>query len=522
MEAVPRSAPASRGGSGRRACGAWGGGVWQPRPRPSAVRSGRGLPPLRLLPLRAARRAPPAPAMADSPGPAGGGRPRCPRAAPAVEPVLFLGTVALALQAPLCTQYLWDRLGAELGYNGSAASGAPGCGNASGAGDPRQQEVATLASHWNLYINLAGFFVGLFSVTLFGPWSDSVGRRPTLILPAVGMALQAAIYLLVMYLRLPVGYFLLGRILCGLMGDYNLILASCFAYVADISDQRSRTFRVAILEACLGMAGMLASIIGGQWRKAQGYINPFWLVFAVSLATALYAALCLQESVKERKPAKLFTLSHYVSVYRLYVAPGYQRSRQKLALYSLTFFLIVTIHFGARDIFVLYELSSPLCWGSDLIGYGSAASYLTYLSSLAGLRALQLCLEDTWVAELGLLSNISGLVLISLASTTPLMFTGYGILFLSMAATPVIRAKLSKLVDEKDQGALFASVACVEGLCSLVATGVFNSLYPASLHFMKGFPFLFGAIILLVPAALVGWIEISDTTPEYGHFTDAS
>lgn len=53
-------------------------------------------------------------------------------------------------------------------------------------------------------------------------------------------------------------------------------------------------------------------------------------------------------------------------------------------------------------------------------------------------------------------------------------------------------------------GALFASVACVEGLCSLVATGVFNSLYPSTLHFMRGFPFLFGAIVLLIPAAIMG------------------
>jgi len=53
-------------------------------------------------------------------------------------------------------------------------------------------------------------------------------------------------------------------------------------------------------------------------------------------------------------------------------------------------------------------------------------------------------------------------------------------------------------------GALFASVACVEGLCSLVATGVFNSLYPSTLHFMRGFPFLFGAILLLIPAAIMG------------------
>lgn len=53
-------------------------------------------------------------------------------------------------------------------------------------------------------------------------------------------------------------------------------------------------------------------------------------------------------------------------------------------------------------------------------------------------------------------------------------------------------------------GALFASVACVEALCSLVAAGVFNSVYPASLHFMRGFPFLFGAIILLIPSAIIG------------------
>ncbi|NXU50532.1 PCFT protein, partial [Turnix velox] len=384
------------------------------------------------------------------------------------------------------------------------------------------QEVEVLVSRWNLCINLGGFFVGIFSVTLFGPWSDSAGRRPALVLPAVGMAVQAAIYLLVMYLQLHVAFFLLGRLLSGLLGDYNLILASCFAYVADTSHKGARTFRVAILEACLGVAGMVASIGGGQWRKAQGYINPFWLVLAASLAAALYAAFCLRESVKEQKPAKLFTLCHYKAVYRLYTAPEYLSSRGKLALYSLAFFLIVTVHFGAKDLFVLYELGSPLCWTSDLIGYGSAANYLAYLASLGGLRLLQLCLEDSWVAELGLISNICGLIVISLATTTALMYTGYGVLFLSMAATPVIRSKLSKLVSETEQGALFASVACVEGLCSLVATGVFNSLYPATLNFMRGFPFLFGAIILLIPAAIIGWIEIQDSHKDYGHFSDNS
>lgn len=103
-----------------------------------------------------------------------------------------------------------------------------------------------------------------------GLWSDFAGRRPVLILPNVGLALQAAVYLVVMYLKLPVACFLVGRLLSALSGDFYTILAGCFAYVADTTDRRSRTFRVAVLEACLGLAGLLASMIGGNRRRAQG------------------------------------------------------------------------------------------------------------------------------------------------------------------------------------------------------------------------------------------------------------
>ena len=114
--------------------------------------------------------------------------------------------------------------------------------------------------------------MGLFVVILLGSWSDRAGRRLVLIIPSLGLAVQASIYLIVMYMKLPVAWFLLGRICSGLSGDFNAILAGCFAYVADTSDRRSRTFRVAILEACLGLAGMFASIIGGEWRRAQGVL----------------------------------------------------------------------------------------------------------------------------------------------------------------------------------------------------------------------------------------------------------
>nr|XP_012596263.1 proton-coupled folate transporter isoform X5 [Microcebus murinus] len=316
----------------------------------------------------------------------------------------------------------------------------------------RGKEVETLTSHWTLYMNVGGFLVGLFTSTLLGAWSDRVGRRPLLVLASLGLLLQAVVSVFVVQLQLHVGYFVLGRILCALLGDFNGLLAASFASVADVSSSRNRTFRMALLEACIGVAGTLASLLGGHWLRAQGYANPFWLALALLIVMALYAAFCFGETVKEPESTRLFTLSHHRAIVQLYVAPAPEKSRKHLALYSLAIFLVVTVHFGAQDILTIYEMSTPLCWDSRLIGYGSAAQHLPYLTSLLGLRLLQCCLADAWVAEIGLAFNILGMVVFAFATVTPLMFTGYGLLFLSLVITPIIRAKLSKLVTKSELG----------------------------------------------------------------------
>ncbi|KAJ8377582.1 hypothetical protein AAFF_G00256000 [Aldrovandia affinis] len=59
-----------------------------------------------------------------------------------VEPVLFLSMFALALQMPLNTQYLWDRISEDLGYNGTKAGG--GCRNSSQPPDPLEKVYLSL------------------------------------------------------------------------------------------------------------------------------------------------------------------------------------------------------------------------------------------------------------------------------------------------------------------------------------------------------------------------------------------
>lgn len=307
---------------------------------------------------------------------------------------------------------------------------------------------------------------------------------------------------------------------------------------------------------------LLLNVNSGYYFVFFRYIKPYWLVFAVNLASILYVYMFVHETIRPDPSAKLLSLRHYKSVWRLLSTGGSGGADEggrphgcRLWLYLLCFFVVVTVHFGSKDLLVLYELSSPLCWGSALVGYGSAALHLAYLSSLLGLRLLQRCLADSWVALLGLLSNVSGLVIFSVADTTALMFTGertrvdvavetepsFIVLGVSYACRQVtlcvsstwpphrcsdqrcpkwwtLRSKVRRVGPSLSgvlgvsfltlfsPGALFATVACVESSCSLVASGLFNSLYPATLHFMKGFSFLFAAIVLLLPGGIIGWV----------------
>ncbi|XP_075905796.1 proton-coupled folate transporter-like [Nelusetta ayraudi] len=436
-----------------------------------------------------------------------------------VEPVMFLVMFSLALNVPLSTQYVWDRIGEDLGFNGSRSSG---CSNESLSLDPVAKEVEILSVNWNLYITVGQYSVAMVLVPLLGSWSDLAGRRPVLIISNLGMAIQAVVNLLVLYLKLPVFYLLLARILSGLTGDFVAAMAICYSYVADVSDQRSRTFRVAILEACRAVSAMLASVLGGKWAQADGYIKPFWMVLVMNLATVFYVYLFVPETMVPIPGAKLFSLRHYRAVWQLLSSGGGaaaaagRRTRTRLWLYLLSYLIVLVVHTGSFSLYVLYELSAPLCWSSSLIGYGLALLNLTSLIGLLALKVTQRCLEESWVALMGLVSNVAGLLVFSMANTTGLMFTGYALCFLYMTTSPVLTSKMSKLLGPLEQGALFATIACVSSLSHLVGYSLFNWLFAATLHLMKGFSFLFAVALLLIPSGIIGVLKCIDQRRERG------
>ena len=159
-------------------------------------------------------------------------------------------------------------------------------------------------------------------------------------------------------------------------------------------------------------------------------------MLATRLCSALYSYLFVCESVPVDPSVRLFSTRHHKALWKLYSTGGAQSTdsfhKYKLWLYTLCFFVVVGVHLGCRALYVLFVLSFPLCWGPELIGYGSAALHMAYLSSLLGLKVMTRCMDDSWVALVGLLSNMAGLLVFSVANTTALMFTGAICSFLSV------------------------------------------------------------------------------------------
>lgn len=160
------------------------------------------------------------------------------------------------------------------------------------------------------------------------------------------------------------------------------------------------------------------------------YIKPFWMVLVINLATVLYVYLFVPETIVPDPGAKLLSLRHYKAVWWLLssgggaTAAGRSFGRTKLWLYLISNFVVLVVHVGSFSLYVLYELSAPLCWSSSLIGYGLALLNMASLVGLVVLKVTQRCLEESWVALMGLVSNMAGLLVFSLADTTALMFTG--------------------------------------------------------------------------------------------------
>lgn len=84
----------------------------------------------------------------------------------------------------------------------------------------------------------------IFTALFIGAWTDTVGRRPALALPAIGSTLEALIVLVTMYFDWPIYVLFVGSAISGTCGFFTTMVLAVMAYIADTTDESDRSFRL--------------------------------------------------------------------------------------------------------------------------------------------------------------------------------------------------------------------------------------------------------------------------------------
>lgn len=307
-----------------------------------------------------------------------------------------------------------------------------------------------------------GLFIALWAVMQFicspiiGSLSDRYGRRPVLLLSAIGMAADFVMMALAPNLWWLAG----GRILSGLMSSS---FTTAFAYMADITPPEGRARAYGLIGAAFSAGFVAGPFIGGLLGE-YGPRVPFWAAAGLSAVTFLYGLFMLPESLGEdKRMAFSWSRANPFGALRLL------RSHPELTGLSVVNFLLYFAHHVFSVVFVLYA-GYRYGWGPFEVGM-LLALVGVFDMIMQGLVVGPVVKRfgDRRTMVIGLIMGAIGITCMGLAATgwqfiaamIPNAFWGL--------AMPTIQSLMTRRVSESEQGQLQGannSVASIAGIFS--------------------------------------------------------
>lgn len=428
-----------------------------------------------------------------------------------VEPVMFLYMFTIftnftTFQALIYDKVCWER------FNDTV------CNNLKNATTYKEQEniVQKTSSHWILYSNLAFGIPSMVTVIfLFGPLGDTVGKKIPVICPLIGACLAGIINIInSVYFEAPLKYLLIGNVLNGVLGGYVTALMSMYSYIAHVSSAQLRTVRMGILEAMIFLSATLGTATSGIMLDKTSYVFVFALLTGIMAVSILYAVFWLEKLKPEatgeergHRSCISFVLDALKDTFVCIYTNRKTKHFWHIFLLMLMIFSLNMVTAGEMDIILIFTRHPPLSWSQTTLGlYKGTESFLRGLAILTLLPLIKkrLHVRDSVVIILGLVSRIVSLIVLGTGTTTTILFAGTVFSALQGFSAAAVRSISSRLVTQNDQSKMFSVMAMFESVSSLVATGLFNTVYNATLSLYDGFSFLMaaGIICCLIPIAV--------------------
>ncbi|XP_058467950.1 major facilitator superfamily domain-containing protein 10 [Malaya genurostris] len=347
-----------------------------------------------------------------------------------------------------------------------------------------------------------------------GAFSDIYGRKPLMIICAIGIAISYGLWAYSHSFLL----FVLARFIGGLSkGNISISMA----VITDVSNQQNRGKAMALVGIAFSLGFIVGPMIGALFSRFsnKSHVQWFWLpaMFATSLAVVdvVFIALCLKESLpKEKRSKKIInTLSHavdHISIPALFkfsaVKKISKRDIQSLQCLGWIYFIYLFIYSGLEFTvtFLMFHKFS----------YTSIDQAKMFLATGLVMAVLQGSVVRRLPQHLTQISAVGGLYLIipafifvGIAESSTMLYFGMILFAISTAFVVTCMTTLtSKYGDFHQKGTVlgvFRSLgALARALGPIVASIAFWSIGSRTTYIV-------GGILLLYPSIMMQRVKLS-------------
>ncbi|XP_018408394.1 PREDICTED: proton-coupled folate transporter-like [Nanorana parkeri] len=360
---------------------------------------------------------------------------------------------------------------------------------------------------------------------ILGNWSDKGSRRLGMILPSAFAVASGGLFIAIYCFKEMTYYWTFAAAaLIGISGGHVSMFLSVFSYLADITENSQRTFRMGIAESMVFIGGTSGFLLGGTLLQHSTFTIVFGVYCGCNLLAALYVLFWLQESRSSSVYSKLYEEYHggdddcstsEVPLKRSFITyikgsfstickkrEGHNRMKFHLILISV--FLINICNVGEQSITLMYVSYPPRSFNNELYGWYTASKMLiSGICLLFTFHWLLKHVEETKLARVGVIMRTISFLLLAFSTTKWMIFLS-GIIHAPSGYTmAVLRSVSSKIAHPNEQGAMFSIMASVETICLLIGAAIFNGLYPATLSTFPGMCFIIMATFQFITFVII-------------------
>ncbi len=358
---------------------------------------------------------------------------------------------------------------------------------------------ATHAAWWQGVFGTLFAVIQFFFAPVLGALSDRFGRRPVILLSALGLSLD---YLLIA-LAPNLWWMLAGRAIAGLC---SASISVPSAYIADVTPPDKRAAAFGAIGAAFGVGFILGPFIGAQAGSIDPRL-PFWIAGGLTLANFCYGLFVLPESLPPERRARFEWLKANPIGSALLI-------RQYPAVWALIGVSVLSYlaHDSLPHTFFLYG-SARFGWDQRMVGYALVSvGVMSVIVQAGAIGPIVKALGERRALYFGMAMGFAAFALYGFAWAEWVVFAAIvlgGFWGVWSAAAQTI---LSKTVGPSEQGRLQGALASVRAGCQVFTPALFNGAFALGVSIdarWAGAPMLVSAALLALalPLALAATRE---------------